>query len=64
MGAETVVKKIQEKAVAECEAIRSAYDARAEQTKKEILSDASSKAESIIKAAEAKAKRAKARKKK
>ena len=55
MGAETVVKKIQEKAVAECEAIRSAYDARAEKTKEEILGDARKKAESIIKAAEAKA---------
>lgn len=55
MGAETVVKKIQEKAVAECEAIRSAYDARAAQTKEEIIGDAKAKADSIIKSAEAKA---------
>ena len=55
MGAETVVKKIQEKAVAECEAIRSAYDAKAAETRKEIIGDARAKAENIIKAAEAKA---------
>ncbi len=55
MGAETVINKIHEKAVAECEAIRSAYDAKAAETKNEIINDAKAKAESIISAAESKA---------
>ena len=48
MGAETVIKKIEEKALAECEAIRASYAAKAEQIKNSILAEAESKARSIV----------------
>ncbi|MBP5238931.1 MAG: hypothetical protein ILO64_08100 [Clostridia bacterium] len=48
MGAETVIKKIEEKALAECEAIRASYAAKAEQIKNNILAEAESKARSIV----------------
>ena len=48
MGAETVIKKIEEKAAAECEAIRASAAAKAEQLKNSILAEAEAKANSVI----------------
>ena len=48
MGAETVIKKIEEKAQAECEAIRASSNAKAEQLKDAIIAEATEKARSIV----------------
>ena len=48
MGAETVIKKIEEKAQAECDSIYAASAAKAEQLKKSILDEANEKARAII----------------
>lgn len=48
MGAETVIKRIEEKAQSECDAIRASSAAKAEQLKNNILAEAEEKARSIV----------------
>lgn len=55
MGAETVIRKIEEKAMSECEAIRLAADKRCQQIMEKSLADANAKADGIIKTAREKA---------